>query len=254
MNISAVIITKNEARNIGRCLASLQGVADEIVVVDTFSTDGTQAICAEYGARVIEKDWMGYSATKNFANGEARHDWILSLDADEALTEELKASILEVKKGNGEKGIYEFNRLAFYCGKAIRRAGWYPDTKPRFFSKGAAEWKGAYVHEELVPEPGVEVRFLEGDLLHYTYYTVEEHVERARKYAGLAAQRIANSGKGGLWGRRVGSSVWRFLKMYLLKGGILEGWRGFAICRIGALEVWWKYGGAMKIKRGEQGG
>ena len=249
MKISAVIITKNEARNIGRCLASLEGVADEIVVVDTFSEDGTQEIAKSHGARVIEKEWLGYSATKNFANDTAQHEYVLSLDADEALTDTLKQSILAIKQTGGAGKVYTFNRLAFYCDKPIRRAGWYPDTKPRLFPKGAAEWKGAYVHEELIPNEGVDVQWLEGDLLHYTYYTVEEHVERARKYAALAAQRIADAGKGNLQVRRIGSTVWRFIKMYLLKGGILEGWRGLAICRISALEVWWKYGGAMKIKR-----
>ena len=114
MNISAVIITKNEARNIGRCLASLESVADEIVVVDTFSEDGTQEIAKSHGARVIEKEWLGYSATKNLANETAQHEYVLSLDADEALTDTLKQSILAIKQTGGAGKVYTFNRLAFY--------------------------------------------------------------------------------------------------------------------------------------------
>ena len=152
MKISAVIITKNEERNIGRCLASLEGVADEVIVVDTFSEDRTKEICAEYGALVIDRAWEGYSATKNFANDQASFDYILSLDADEALTEELKDSILKVK--SSMQGVFSFNRLAFYCGKPVRRAGWYPDRKVRLFPKGGGcTWRDQAQLGELWP-PG----------------------------------------------------------------------------------------------------
>ena len=242
MKISAVIITKNEERNIGRCLAALDGVADEAIVVDTFSEDKTLEICKEYGARVISKEWLGYSATKNFANDQAEYPYILSLDADEALSETLKESILAVK--NELKGVYSFNRLAYYCGKPIHRAGWYPDRKVRLFPKGGAKWEGAYVHEELVPAADQTETWLEGDLLHYTYYTVDEHRERARRYAKLAVEQLKSKSKGTLFIKGVFSPIWRFLQMYVIRLGFLEGWRGFRISAITAREVAWKYWGA----------
>lgn len=244
MKISAVIITKNEERNIGRCLASLNGVADEMIVVDTFSEDKTKEICEKHGARVIDKEWMGYSATKNFANDQAQFPYILSLDADEALTDTLKNSILAIKAEL--KGVYTFNRLAYYCGKPIRRAGWYPDRKIRLFPKGGAKWEGAYVHEELVPAEGLEETILKGDLLHYTYYTVEEHKQRAWRYAGLAAEKLKGKSKGTLILKAVFSPLWRFIQMYFIRLGVLEGWRGFRISSITANEVAWKYWGALR--------
>lgn len=247
MKISVVIIAKNEARNIGRCLASLEGVADEIIVVDGFSEDGTQDICRSHGAKVLEHEWMGYSATKNWGNEQAQHGYILSLDADEALSDELKAAMLEAKPHLN--GIYSFNRLAFYCGQAIRRAGWYPDRKPRLFPKGKARWEGAFVHETLVGDPDLTPKVLSGDLLHYTYYTQEEHVTRARRYAELAAGRIAESRKSNLILRAHFSSLWRFVQMYLIKGGFLEGKYGYSLCRITAREVYWKYSGAARLRK-----
>lgn len=247
MGISAVIITKNEERNIGRCLASLAGLVDEMIVVDTFSKDRTQEICREHGARVVEKEWMGYSATKNFANDLAAHEYILSLDADEALDEELKGLLMREKEQL--QGVYEFNRLAFYCGRPIRRAGWYPDRKIRLFPKGGARWEGAFVHEELVPQPNLPVKRLSGHLLHYTYYTIGEHIARANKYSDLAAQGIAQSGKTGLRWRARLSAALRFFKMYILKGGFLEGRLGYAICRITAMEVYLKYAKAAELRK-----
>ncbi len=244
MQISAVIITKNEERNIGRCLASLKGVADELVVVDTFSEDKTLEICQEYGAKVISKDWLGYSATKNFANEQASFPYILSLDADEALSDGLRNSILEIKQNM--TGVYSFNRLAFYCGKPIKYGGWYPDRKIRLFPKGGASWEGAYVHEELVPQAGLSETWLLGDLLHYTYYTIEEHRTRAKRYASLAAEKLKSKGRGTLLAKAVFSPVWRFIQMYFVRLGVLDGWRGFRISSITAREVAWKYWGALR--------
>lgn len=244
MRISAVIITKNEARNIGRCLESLQGLADEVIVVDTFSEDGTQEICLELGAKVVEKEWLGYAATKNFANGLATGDYVLSMDADEALSETLRASILGLK-GNLQ-GVYQFNRLAFYCGQPIRHGGWYPDRKVRLFPKGGAQWEGAYVHEALVPDPALSNTWLKGDLLHYTYYTVDEHVERAKKYAALAAEKLKSRSKASLRMKALFSPTWRFVQMYCLKLGFLDGKRGYQIAAITAREVGWKYRGALR--------
>lgn len=240
MKITAVIIAKDEERNIGRCLESLQGVADEVIVLDGHSRDRTATIARSYGARVVAQDWMGYAATKNLGNGMASHPYILSLDADEALSPELWQAIVEEKPHLGGAA-YAFNRLAFYCGEPIRHCGWYPDTKLRLFPKGGAKWEGAFVHEELVASPGVAVHQLAGDLLHYTYYTVEEHRARARHYARLAAERLRSRGRVGLVGKSLVSPPWRFFQMYVLRRGFLDGWRGWRVCTITAMEVWWKY-------------
>ncbi|HEX2899411.1 MAG TPA: glycosyltransferase family 2 protein [Bacteroidia bacterium] len=237
--ISAVIITHNEERNIGRCLASLAGIADEILVLDGHSTDRTVEICKAHGARVIAQDWLGYAATKNLGNDLAQYSYILSMDADEAISPVLRASLLSVK---GElRGAYSFNRQAFYCGKPIRHGGWYPDVKLRLFPKGQAKWVGKYVHEELRPDAGLSLHHLPGDLLHYTYYSVSEHRARAKRYAALAAEKLRKKGKIGLLVRAFISPHWRFFQMFVLRLGLLDGWRGWCIASITATEVWWKY-------------
>jgi glycosyltransferase involved in cell wall biosynthesis len=242
--VTAVIITHNEERNIGRCLASLAGIVEEVIVVDGHSTDRTAEICAAQGARLVIQDWLGYAATKNLGNAMASHPYILSLDADEALSSELQDSILAVKKNLN--GAYSFNRLAFYCGKPIRHGGWYPDTKVRLFPKDRARWEGAHVHEVLHVDLGVNVHHMKGDLLHYTYYSVAEHRERARHYAKLAAERLQTKGKLELLVKAVLSPVWRFFQMYVLRLGFLDGWRGWRIAGITAKEVWWKYWWAIR--------
>ncbi len=245
MKISAIIITHNEARNIGRCMVSLAGIADEVIVLDGHSTDGTQSICRAHGACVIDQDWLGYAATKNLGNDMATHPYILSLDADEVIGSELRTSLLDVKdKLDG--AAYQFNRLAFYCGEPIRHCGWYPDVKLRLFPKGYAQWEGAYVHEELQPDAALSIQHLEGDLLHYTYYTVAEHRARAHKYATLAAAKLRGRPKMSLLLKAAVSPTWRFGQMYLLRMGFLDGWRGWRICTITAREVWWKYWWALR--------
>lgn len=242
--ISAVIITQNEARNIGRCLASLQGVADEVIVLDSASTDATAEICASYGVRFIPTVWQGYAATKNHGNQLASHPYVLSMDADEALSPALTAAILAVKPRLD--GVYSFHRLAFYCGRPIRHGGWYPDTKLRLFPKDKARWQGDFVHETMVADADQAQHLLAGDLLHYTYYTVEEHVARARKYAGLAAASMRGRGRLGLLLKGIFSPPWRWVQMYVLKAGFLDGKAGWQIARITAREVAWKYWWALR--------
>lgn len=236
--ITAVIITLNEERNIGRCLDSLQGVADEVVVIDSFSVDGTQKICAERDVRFVQQEWQGYSRTKNAGIDLATHSYILSIDADEALSEELRTAILSVKV-QGLQGAYSFNRLANYCDKWIKHCGWYPDIKVRIFPKGKGKWKGDHVHEELTLPPAENINWLSGDLYHYSYYTRIEHRERAMKYARLGAEKVRN--KRGLGIKILLSPPFRFFQMFVLQGGFLDGKAGFDICRITAWEVMMKY-------------
>jgi len=236
--ISAVIITLNEERNIARCLESLKGLVDEIIVVDSFSTDGTEQLCKEYGSRFVQQEWRGYSATKNAGNEMAEHDFILSIDADEAISDELRKALLEIKE-QGLKGAYGFNRLTNYCGKWIRHCGWYPDKKVRLFPKGQANWQGDHVHEELVLSPALTTTWLNANLLHFSYYTIIEHRERAMKYARLGAEKVKH--KRGLGLKLMLSPLFRFFQMYVLKAGFLDGKAGFDICRITAWEVKMKY-------------
>ena len=164
--ISAVIITQNEERNIGRCLESLSGIVDETVVVDSGSTDETKEICEKYGARFMHHDWKDYADQKNYANSLVNHEWTLSIDADEALSDQLRESISELKKaGLDGNCTYSMARLNNYCGSWIRHSGWYPDEKVRLWPSGACTWEGL-VHEELKYAKAMENRKLEGDLLH----------------------------------------------------------------------------------------
>lgn len=245
--ISAVIITRNEERNIGRCLDSLKGMVDEILIVDSFSTDRTREIAENEGAKFIEKEWLGYSATKNWANDQAAHPYVLSLDADEALSPELQTSLKRIKENLS--GAYSFNRLTNYCGTWIKHSGWYPDAKIRLFPKEKARWVGEFVHETLQIDPGQGKTHLSGDLFHYSYYEIREHIARANKYSDLAAQQIVNKGKSNLLIKCLVNPYFRFWKHYILKGGILDGFYGLVISMVASFEVFLKYSKAYSISR-----
>lgn len=240
IQLSAVIIAYNEERNIGRCLDSLAGVADEVVVVDSFSTDATVEICRRKGARVVQQPFAGHIEQKNFALGQARFPHVLSLDADEALSDALRQSIL-TEKADWRHDACSMNRLTNYCGQWIRHSGWYPDRKTRLFDRRLGQWGGVNPHDRVEMRPGNTSRHLTGDLLHYSYYSVEEHVERARKYAGIAARAMCARGKRGAWWRMWVSPAFKFVRNYLLRRGFLDGRAGWTICRIAALETYWKY-------------
>jgi len=183
--LSAIIITLNEERNIGRCIESLKAVADEILVVDSFSTDRTKEICETHGVRFIQNEWKGYSVQKNFAQEKASHDFIISLDADEALSDELSESILRIKNLDAIH-IYSFNRLTNYCGKWIRHGGWFPDIKIRMYDRKKCSWEGS-IHERLIYPQGEKITLLKGDCHHYTFYTVDEHRRQVEKFTTLMA-------------------------------------------------------------------
>jgi len=241
VKISSVIITLNEEFHIERCLKSLIGVVDEVIIVDSGSIDNTQKIAESYSfVKFVKKDWEGYSKTKNYGNELVKFDWILSIDADEALSSELQQSILELKnKKNQELCVYEFNRITNYCGQWIRYAGWYPDKKQRLFPKNYAKWQGDFVHEILVFQ--IPVRFLKGDLLHYSYQNFIQHKEKTLKYAHLHAQQLSIQGKKFNYFKQYFSSFFVFFKMYFLKLGFLEGKLGWKLCWISAWGAYKKY-------------
>jgi glycosyltransferase involved in cell wall biosynthesis len=237
--ISAVIITHNEERNIARCIESMADIANEIVIVDSFSTDKTREICERYpNVRFIVTEWKGYSATKNLGNQSCSGDFILSIDADEAVSEVLKRSINEAKLE--ENTVFEVNRLTNYCGKWIHYSGWYPDKKIRLFKKGVAMWEGD-VHEKLKFTSEVKAMPLAGDLYHYSYYSEKEHLEKSRKYALLASEKLKNKNQVSLFIKMLFAPVFRFFRTYFLKLGFLDGFAGIKIAGISAYEVHLKY-------------
>ncbi|MCS6929622.1 MAG: glycosyltransferase family 2 protein [Saprospiraceae bacterium] len=241
MLISGVIITYNEARNIERCIDSLQGVADEIVVLDAYSTDTTPEVCRQKGVRLYQHAFDSYGKQKNRANRLANYPWILSLDADEALSPQLRASLLEQRARLNDYDAYAFNRLTCYCGHWIRHCGWYPDRKVRLFRRDIAEWSTSPVHERLLLPAHAKVGFLRGELHHYSYYSIEEHYERARRYAYLGAQALQEVGrKAHPWTPLLRATL-KWLRNYIFLRGFLDGWAGWHICRISALETYWKY-------------
>jgi glycosyltransferase involved in cell wall biosynthesis len=246
--LSVVIITFNEERNIGRCIGSVLDVADEIIVVDSFSTDKTREICEKQGFKFIEHAFDGHIQQKNFAITQATYPHQLSLDADEALSEDLKAEILKIKNDWKFDG-YRMNRLTNYCGKWIHHCGWYPDTKLRLYDSAKGRWSGVNPHDKFEMNPGSKIDFLKGDILHYSYYSVEEHIRQADKFSTIAAKELIGLGKSVSYFQIIVNPVAKFIRNYILRLGFLDGYYGFLICRIAAHETFLKYTKARQIKR-----
>ncbi|MSO18872.1 MAG: glycosyltransferase family 2 protein [Acidobacteria bacterium] len=248
MKISAVIITLNEERNLRRALSSVSGVADEVVVVDSGSTDLTHEIAVRGRARFIKHVWEGYARQKNFAAAQAAHDWVLSLDADEALSPALIEEIRTLKQfANDEAAGYSMPRLPHYCGRWIRHSGWYPDRKVRLYDRRRACWVGEYVHESVVVDG--EAGALRGDLLHYTCDTIEQHRGTVDRYTTLAAQEAHARGTRGALTRMILLPPWKFLETYLLRAGFLDGAAGLTIARMAAYYVYLKYAKLRRLQR-----
>jgi glycosyltransferase involved in cell wall biosynthesis len=240
MTISAVIITLNEERNIQRCLSSLSGVVDEIVVVDSFSKDRTEEICRAHNARFIQQSFLGHIQQKNFAIDQASCEWVLSLDADEALSEELRNSILTVKSSASVDG-YRMNRLTNYCGHWVKHCGWYPDTKLRLVKKNNARWKGVNPHDRLEMNANEETGWLSGDLLHYSYYTKEDHLRQIEYFGDIAARELYLQGGKSSWVKIILKTIAQFIKSFFIKRGFLDGKTGFVISRLSAYATFRKY-------------
>lgn len=247
--LSVVIITLNEERNIGRCLASVRGIADDVVVVDSGSADRTGEICREYGARFVTHPWQGFAETKNFANSLALHPWILSLDADEALSDELRDSVQKIKKEGFSEVVWSMNRLTNYCGSWIKHCGWYPDKKIRLFHRDTARWAGLLIHETLEINTGIKVNHLKGDLLHFSYYTIGEHVAQANRYTDLAAEEAISKGKSAGCAGIIFKPLLRFIRDYFFRLGFMDGYYGYVICRISAHATFLKYSKIRQLGR-----
>lgn len=231
--LSVVIITFNEARNIDRAILSVKNIADEIIVVDSFSTDDTPQICRNHNVNFQQRKWTGYSDQKNFANSLAQFDTIFSLDADEAVDDVLEKEILILKE-KGFNDLYVVNRLVNYCGKWIKHSTWYPDKKTRIFPKSIANWEGEFVHEQLNFSEKLRETELKGHLEHYTYYNFKEHRERADKYSYLTAAKMHKNGKTANLLKPYLSAFARFVSMFIIHLGFLDGYLGFKIAQISA--------------------
>jgi glycosyltransferase involved in cell wall biosynthesis len=229
IKLSATIITLNEEKNIARCLESLQQVADEIVVLDSYSTDQTEEICKKYGTRFISHPFENYVAQKNEVAQQASHNFILSIDADEVLSEKLIHEILKIKK-NPLADAYTFSRLNNFCGTWIKHAGWYPDKKLRIYDRTKGRWTGLKIHEKIEMDSGSLVKHVSGDLYHYTFHSITQHIETINKFSTIVAQERLEKGKKTSILRILFKPVFKFMQMYFVKLGFLDGFYGFVVC------------------------
>jgi glycosyltransferase involved in cell wall biosynthesis len=236
--LSACLITLNEEHNLPRALASLQGIADEVIVVDSGSTDGTASIAREHGAGFFERAWTNYSEQKNFAAERAQNEWVFSMDADEELSSALQTSLLDWKKRDPQSSVYEMARKTWYLGAWVKHSGWYPDFQRRLYRRDKAQFSGI-IHEALrfACKPGR----LNGDLLHYTVRSFAEHEQKVERYAALAAQQMYAAGERS-WRSAVWfATPWSWFQNYFLRGGFLDGYRGALIAQMAARAVRIKY-------------
>jgi glycosyltransferase involved in cell wall biosynthesis len=238
--ISVIIITRNEERNIGRCLDSIKDLADDIVVVDSYSTDRTEEICRNKGARFFQHPFIGHIEQKRYAATLSEFPHILSLDADEALDDKLKNSIREAKE-NWKYDGYEMSRLTNYCGTWIKHCGWYPDRKLRLFDKRKGKWGGINPHDKIEMEPGSVTGRLKGDILHYSYYTIDDHYKQIEYFTTINAKASFDKGKRAPLWKLYLSPVFKFIQHYFIRLGFLDGQAGWQICRLSAWATYLKY-------------
>lgn len=241
MRISATIITFNEESNIKAACESVAW-ADEIVVVDSNSTDATRELAAASGARVITNTWPGFGAQKQFAVEQAQHEWIFSLDADERVSDELKRSIEALRKQTQLADGYEIPRRTYYQQRWIRGGGWYPDRQLRLFKKSHGHWKQRHIHESVAMNPDARVEQLNGDLLHYTSPDAAHHHRMiGERYAPLAAQQMFEEGRRTSTVRVASAGPAAFIRSLILKGGLRDGFAGFTIASFAAHHAFLKH-------------
>ncbi len=232
------VVAMNEADNIGDCLRSAD-FADEWVVIDSHSTDATREIAEEFGARVEERDWPGHLEQKNHAIESASHEWVLCLDADERVSAELRASILAALALPELPVGFEFNRCTNYMGRWIRHGGWYPDRKLRLFRRSRGKWGGVNPHDHVYVDGQVER--LTGDLLHHSYRSLSDHLRIINSYTSIMAQGKLDAGvRASLFDLTL-RPFWKFLRMYFLKAGLLDGVPGLVVAISGSYYVFLKY-------------
>jgi len=227
--LSVIIITHNEEKNIGRCLESAGKIADEIIVMDSFSTDRTAAIVLEMGYILKQQTFLGYGAQKNNAKSLASFNHVLFLDADEFLSEKLQNNILTEKQNGFSFDGYSMNRLNNYCGQWIRHGSWYPDEKLRLIKRSKGAWNDDLVHESIVMQGNSRIFHFEGQLLHLAYFSVSEQIQKNNRYSDLSARQLLAKGKRSSLFKIICNPLWAFVNGYLIKLGLLDGFYGFII-------------------------
>ena len=251
--LSVTVITKNEAADIEAALQSVAW-ADEIVVVDSGSTDDTAAIARRHTARVIQRDWPGYAVQKNHAASIASHDWILSLDADERVTPELAREI-QALMAAGPTGLthggYKIPRVTWHLGRWIRTTDWYPDLQLRLYDRRAAEWTGRHVHESVSVRGSTGM--LRGELQHFAYRDIADHLETIDRYTTYAARQMQEDGRRAGWLQLAGHPPLAFLRNYLAHGGIRDGVPGLIISALNSYYVFLKFAKLWELQNHEPG-
>ncbi|MEO5561811.1 MAG: glycosyltransferase family 2 protein [Chitinophagaceae bacterium] len=245
--LSVTVITFNEEKKIGRCLQSLKEVADEIVVIDSLSTDATKEICLSHKVVFIENPFPGYIEQKNFALSKASHPNVLSLDADEALSDELIKSIRTEKEKGFPCDGYTMNRFNFYCGRWVRHGTYYPDRKLRLLNTVKGKWGGQNPHDRILMQEGAAIKQLKGDLLHYTYQSIEEHNKQTDRFSSIAAKALFDKGKQPSYGKLIFHPAWAFIKGYIIKLGFMDGFAGYMIARFTAIQSFLKYAKLIRL-------
>jgi len=241
VRISAVLITFNEEKNIRRAIESVEW-ADEILVVDSESADGTRRIAENLGAKIVVQKWLGFARQKQLAVETAKHDWIFSLDADEEVSGELKQEILQLKNASPSADGYKIPRLSFYMNRPIRHGGWYPDWQLRFFNRRKGSWKDVLIHESVQMDAAAQIEKLKGEILHYSVENAAHHHRMiGERYAPLAAERMFEDGKRTTKLKIAFAGPVAFVQTYFLKLGFLDGFAGFCIARFAAHHAFLKH-------------
>ncbi|QNL20965.1 glycosyltransferase family 2 protein [Hyphobacterium sp. CCMP332] len=248
VKISLVIIAFNEEDKLANCINSAKEVVDDILVVDSYSTDQTVLIAGSLGARVIQNTFEGHIEQKNFALQNAYYEHVLSLDADEALSEQLRKNILKIKSG-WQADAYKMNRLTSYCGKWIRHGTWYPDRKIRLFKKDAGSWKGSNPHDRFDVMEGKEISFIKGDILHYTMDNISDHLKQMDYFTEIMARDLHKAGKKSNYLKLIFSPMIKFVMAYFVRLGFLDGYYGLVIALNSAHASFLKYAKLMDFNR-----
>jgi glycosyltransferase involved in cell wall biosynthesis len=251
MKISGIVITFNEEMNIRRCLTSLGKVCDELIVVDSFSTDQTVEIAKELGAKVMAQKFLGYIEQKNFALKLATHEYILSLDGDEELSSPLVEEILALKKQSTPLAEgYMLPRLTQYVNQWVYHCGWYPDFKLRLAKKSLAEWSGENPHDKMILHSPIEPFFLKNHILHYSYQSITSHIQQTNRFTTIAAKASFARGVRSSLFKIITRPCLKFLRDYFYKRGFLDGRYGLIICTINALSAFLKYSKIHELQLG----